>query len=138
PLKNDVKVFRVTEMYLILAEAAVAENQLGTAAGYIQQIRSARKYTAGPAPLPVYTSQAEGYRDVLKERRVELSFEGHRYVDLRRLGAVAGVSIDRHPQDDYFNSNTPLTLPITDYRWTFPIPQIEIAGNPGIVQNPGY
>src|SRR5690606_7845943 len=87
PLKNDVKVFRVTEMYLILAEAAVAENQLGTAAGYIQQIRSARKYTAGPAPLPVYTSQAEGYRDVLKERRVELSFEGHRYVDLRRLGA---------------------------------------------------
>ena len=138
PLKNDIKIFRVTEMYLILAEAAVAENQLSLAADYIQQIRTARKYTAGPAALPVYTSQVDGYRDVLKERRVEFAFEGHRYVDLRRLGAIAGVSIDRHPQDDFFNSNTPLTLPITDYRWTFPIPQIEIAGNPTIVQNSGY
>lgn len=138
PLKNDIKVFRVSEMYLILAEAAIAENNLTQAATYIQQIRSARKYTAGPAALPVYTSQAQAYRDMLKERRVELCFEGHRYIDLRRLGATAGVTNDRNAMDDYFNPNTPLSLSITDHRWTLPIPQAEILGNPSIQQNPGY
>lgn len=138
PLRNDIKVFRVSEMYLILAEAAAAENQLSTAATYIQQIRTARKYTAGAANLPVYNTQADAYKDILKERRAELCFEGHRYVDLRRLGALAGVSIDRNAQDDYFNPSTPLSIPITDHRFTFPIPQQERAGNPSIVQNPGY
>src|SRR5690606_6940265 len=45
PLKNDIKVFRVSEMYLILAEAAVYENQLAIAADYIQQVRNARRYS---------------------------------------------------------------------------------------------
>lgn len=137
PLKNDIKVFRVSEMYLILAEAAVYENQLAIAADYIQQVRNARRYS-GTAPLPSYANQQAGYQDVLKERRVELCFEGHRYVDLRRLGAIAGVSNDRNADDDYFNPNTPLTLSITDHRWTFPIPNAEKLGNPNIQQNPGY
>lgn len=137
-LKNDIKIFRVSEMYLILAEAAAAENQLATAADLIKQVRDARRYPNPDTPLPVYGSKVDALRDVLKERRVELAFEGHRYIDLRRLGQEAGVSIDRHANDDYFNPNTPLTLPITDHRFTLPIPQAEILGNPSIQQNPGY
>jgi hypothetical protein len=56
---------------------------------------------------------------------------------LKRLGARTNKSIDRNITDDSV-PNTPLTLPIDDFRFTFPIPQDEIAGNLTIVQNPGY
>jgi hypothetical protein len=138
-LRNDIKVFRTSEMYFILAEAAVAEGDLATAATLITAVRTSRRTLNVAVPVPVYGTAAVALRDILKERRVELCFEGHRYVDLRRLGAAAGVSIDRSPLDDGgAGLNAPLTLPITDYRWTFPIPSAEIQGNPGIVQNPGY
>ena len=135
PLRNDEKVFRLSEMYLILAECAVVENDFVTAAGYIKQIRDKRNYL-GPVTLPTYTSAAQAYSDILLERRVELAFEGHRYIDLKRLGALANKSIDRHPTDDV--STVPTTLPVTDYRFTLPIPRNEVQGNPSITQNPGY
>lgn len=135
PLKNNVKVVRLSEMYLILAECAVKENDLPTAANYIKQIRQTRKY-AGTAATPSYANATAALQDILKERRVELAFEGHRYVDLRRLGAEANVSIDRSTLDDIVA--TPTTLSITDHRFTMPIPTTEIQGNPTIQQNPGY
>lgn len=136
PLKNDVKVFRLSEMYFILAECAAQTNDLTTAATYIKQVRDARMYT-GTAVLPLYNTKADALKDILRERRVELAFEGHRYADLKRLGADAGVSIDRNASDDFL-TGTPLTLSLTDHRWTLPIPASEINGNPGIQQNPGY
>ncbi|MBW7675636.1 RagB/SusD family nutrient uptake outer membrane protein [Chryseobacterium chendengshani] len=135
PLKNDIKIIRLSEIYLILAECE-AQTNLTNAATYVKAVRDARKYT-GTATLPVYGNKQQALRDILKERRVELCFEGHRYVDLRRLGQEAGVSIDRNPLDDIVSS-TPLTLPITDFRFTLPIPSAEINGNPTIQQNPGY
>lgn len=138
-LRNDIKVFRTTELHFIRAEAAAYNNDFTTAATIIHNVRMARRFMNVTIPVPVYTSQAQAYADILKERRAELAFEGHRYVDLRRLGAKAGVSIDRSPLDDGgAGLNAPLTLPIGDYRWTFPIPAAEIAGNATIVQNPNY
>lgn len=136
PLRNDIKVFRLSEMYFILAECAAQSNNLTSAATYIKAVRDARKYS-GTATLPVYATKIDALKDILRERRAELCFEGHRYVDLRRLGAEAGVSIDRNAGDDIISS-TPLTLDITDHRFTLPIPVTEIAGNPSIQQNPGY
>lgn len=137
PLKNNIKVVRLSEMYLILAECAVKEStpDLAAAANYVQQIRQARRYS-GTAATPTYATVTEALQDILKERRTELAFEGHRYIDLRRLGAEANVSIDRSNQDDIVA--TPTTLSITDYRFTMPIPSSEILGNPTIQQNPGY
>jgi len=139
PLRNDIKVFRLSEMYFILAECE-AQTPAGyvAAANYIKAVRDARRFNSlTPADLPIYANKTDALRDILTERRVELAFEGHRYVDLRRLGAEAGVSIDRNANDD-FNPNTPLTLNITDFRFTLPIPSSEILGNPSIQQNPGY
>lgn len=141
PLRNDIKLFRVTEMQLILAECAAngAPTDLATAANIIRNIRQARNMsTTVPVPVPVYTTVQQALRDILVERRVELAFEGHRFIDIKRLGQVAGVSIDRNAGDDRLNSATPLTLPLSDYRWTLPIPANEINGNPTIQQNPGY
>lgn len=136
PLKNDIKIFRMSEMYFILAECAVAENQLPIAAGYIKNIRDARNRLAAQ-PLPVYADEQQAWADILKERRKELCFEGHRYIDIKRLGTVANKSIDRSIIDDIILT-LPTTISNTDYRFTLPIPQDEIAGNPNIQQNPGY
>ncbi len=136
PLRNDIKIFRLSEMYFILAECAVVENQLATAAGYIKNIRDARNRLAAQ-PLPSYADQQQAWADILKERRKELCFEGHRFIDIKRLGVLANKSIDRNITDDLILS-LPTTISNTDYRFTLPIPQDEISGNPTIQQNPGY
>ncbi len=137
-LRNDIKIYRISEMYFILAECAVVENQLSTVAGYIKNIRDARS-RIGAVALPVYTSAQDAWADIVDERRKELCFEGHRYIDLKRLGVLANRSIDRNASDDRL-ATTPLTISNTDYRFTMPIPQSEIQGNPNIrdQQNPGY
>ncbi|WP_312075208.1 RagB/SusD family nutrient uptake outer membrane protein [Chryseobacterium sp.] len=136
PSRNDLKVFRLSEMYFILAECAVEEGDYPGAAARIKAVRDARNYLA-PVTLPVYTTKAQAYTDILLERRKELYLEGHRYLDLKRLGEVAGVAIDRDPTDDL--KTIPVTIPINDYRMrSLPIPRAETQGNPTIVQNPGY
>ncbi|HFK5529487.1 TPA: RagB/SusD family nutrient uptake outer membrane protein [Elizabethkingia anophelis] len=136
PLRNDQKVFRLSEMYFILAECAVNDNQLSIAADYIFKVRQARQIS-GTIPVPNYANETEAWADILKERRIELAFEGHRYIDIKRIGKLANKSIERDPTDD-FDKKALLTLPSDDYRFTLPIPLGETQGNPTIVQNPGY
>ena len=135
-LRNDIKMFRLSEMYFILAEVAVHDGDLAGAATRIRAIRGNRS-KGGLAATITYTSPQQAYADILLERRRELCFEGHRYVDLKRMGVAAGVGIDRDKYDDD-NQNLPLTLPASDYRFTLPIPLDEINANPNVQQNPGY
>lgn len=136
PLRNDAKIFRLSDMYLIAAEAAAYAGDLAGAATYVNAVRNARSIS-GDAGEISYATIPEALRGVLQERRLELAFEGHRYLDLKRSGKAAGVSIDRDRTDDKFD--TPLTLPIDDYRMrSLPIPKPELQGNPNIQQNPGY
>ncbi len=137
PLMNDLKVFRSSEMLLILAEARAAQNDLAGAAALIDQLRDARFGSNQAAPS--YGSQAEAFAGILDERRIELCFEGHRYKDLKRLGVAANRGIDRDLTDCTTQSGA-CTLPANDFRFALPIPIVEINGNPGIAsqQNPGY
>lgn len=137
-LRNDIKLFRLSEMYFILAECATKENDLPTAANYIKAVRDARNYL-GPQTAPVYADATAAWTDILLERRLELCFEGHRYIDIKRLGTLAGQtnSIDRNEVDDIIKP-LPLTIPNSDHRFTLPIPLDETLANPTIQQNPGY
>jgi hypothetical protein len=136
PLMNDLKVFRVSEMYLIRAEAAVAQGDLGLAASLLKEIRDARFGT--DTPLPVLGTSTLAYSAILDERRVELCFEGHRYLDLKRLGTKAGEGVSKDAVDCAFNGACSLSP--DDYRFTLPLPIVEFNGNPGLreQQNPGY
>ncbi len=137
-LRNDLKIFRNSEMVLILAECEVASSNLTAAATLVRSIRTARTFAAPAPALPVYATAQAAWADILLERRKELAFEGHRYLDIKRLAALAGnQGITRDNTDDDI-PNQPLTLALSDYRFTLPIPQLEIAGNVGIQQNPGY
>ena len=135
-LVNDIKVCRLSEMYLIKAEALVATGDLPGAAAAVKAVRDAR--TNRVQPLPVYANAAEGYKDVLKERRLEFIAEGYRFIDLKRLGGVANEGILRDPQDCAVNGAC--SLPVSDYRFALPIPTVESNANGAILatQNPGY
>jgi starch-binding outer membrane protein, SusD/RagB family len=135
PLRNDAKVFRLSEMVLILAECDIVDGNLPGAAARVKQIRDARN-RLGVQPLPVYGSPQAAWADVLLERRKELCYEGHRYIDLKRLGQLAGQGIDRDEYD--LDAPGALSIPVNDYRFTFPVPLSELLGNPTIVQNPQY
>jgi len=136
-LLNDNKVFRSSEMHLIVAEAKIARNDLAGAAADIKELRDARFGTA--QPLPVYSSQQQAYAALLNERRVEFAFEGHRWKDIKRLGVRANQGARRDPKDVSFFGMTEFLAP-DDYRFTLPIPLVEFNGNPDIraQQNPGY
>tara|TARA_R110001592_G_scaffold157863_1_gene388779 strand:- start:3056 stop:4546 length:1491 start_codon:yes stop_codon:yes gene_type:complete len=134
PLMNDLKIFRSAEMVLIRAEAAVAANNLAGAAGYIKQLRDARFNAA--QPLPTYASQQIAYADILNERRIEFAFEGHRYLDLKRIGVAANQGVLRDPVDCAINGACDLAA--SDFRFAAPIPLVELNANPVIQQNPQY
>ena len=136
-LLNDNKVFRSSELHLIIAEAKISRNDLTGAAADIKALRDIR-LNANTA-LPVYSSQQEAYSALLNERRVEFAFEGHRWKDIKRLGVRANQGAVRDPKDVQVFGMT-ATLAPDDHRFTLPIPLVEFNGNPEIAtqQNPGY
>jgi hypothetical protein len=135
PLMNNLKVLRVAEQYLINAEAKVANGDIPGAMTIIDEIRDARFGSDQPAPTAANTTEAFGV--ILDERRVELAFEGHRYLDLGRLGSRGDRNIEKDPLDcELYGGCTPPDL--NSYKWRFPIPQVELDANNAISQNPGY
>ncbi|WP_405370894.1 RagB/SusD family nutrient uptake outer membrane protein [Nonlabens sp. Asnod2-A12] len=136
---NDIKVIRVAEMYFILAEEAASRGDFITAAQQIKIIRDAR-YTT-PAPAPVYASQTEAFSDILAERKIEFFAEGHRYIDVRRIGDLAGEGYDRNEIDCSLYPSAECDLSFNDFRvQALPIPQDETRTNTVIAaqQNSGY
>jgi starch-binding outer membrane protein, SusD/RagB family len=137
---NDLKVVRLSEMYFIKAEARAAANDPAGAALAVKAVLDRRFPTAQTV---TYGTTAAAWTGILAERRLEFAFEGYRFVDLKRLGTLAGQGIDRDPADytsssaNYPGAN-PSNLPLTSFKWALPIPQSEINGNGGIQQNPGY
>lgn len=123
--RSDTKVLRLSEVYLIAAEASVGINE-ADALTYVNDITSRRGADA------IATTGAQLYEDIITERRKELAFEGDRYLDLQRL-----------KRDVFRSANYPAaadTIPYSNYRRILPIPQTEVDANPNIKpqQNEGY
>lgn len=138
---SDHKIVRLSEMYLIKAEARANANDLVGAATAIKSILDKRFSVA--QTLPVYANQTAAWKAILDQRRIEFAFEGYRFIDLKRLGTLAAAGIDRDPADYSSASNNfpganPANLPLTSNKWALPIPQEELNANPSIQQNPGY
>jgi len=125
----DVKMMRLSEMYLIRAEAKAETNDLPGAAADYNLLRQNRitGYTA-----ETFADKTDAITKIYNERARELCFEGFRFFDhIRR-----GVAITRPAAD--VQSTAWQNLPASDYRMLFPIPQASILANPNMVQNPGY
>jgi hypothetical protein len=115
-------VFRLTEQYLIRAEARTQQGDLIGAKEDLNKIR----HRAGLGDTSAITQQ-EILEAILQERRWEFFTEyGHRFFDLKRSGQINTVL-----------SNLKLGWNSSDA--LFPIPQTELSANPNLrPQNPGY
>lgn len=133
---NDIKLIRGSEMYLIMVETMARAGLLDQAELAMKTFRDVRLLT-GNALTPNYATTDDALVDVLEERRIELAFEGHRYLDLKRLGTELGIGIDRDDAD-CSSFSAPCNLQAGDYRFTLPIPRNEVRANPTIEQNPQY
>lgn len=134
-LTNHFKAFRSAEMALVLAEARARQGNFTGAEQAIMLLRNQR--IAGADPANFGNSLQTALTEILLERRKELAFEGHRYIDLKRIGREIGVNLVRDSRD-CTSFSAACSLPTTDYRFTMPIPTNETNPNPGIQQNPQY
>jgi hypothetical protein len=112
---NPAYILRISEMYLIRAEALGRTNGLAD----LNLVRTKRGLAAlAPADVPDDPTYAQFVAD---ENRAEFNFEGHRYFDLARTGQINAV----------------LGVPATNS--VYPIPQVQLTATHGaVVQNPGY
>lgn len=125
---NNMRVLRLSDIYLIGAEAALKKPQPDQTKA--DEYLNAIIQRANPAAVHVTATEEL----VLKERRKELVMEGHRFFDAMRLGKAITRSGGFH-----FLNNVDLINPTwSDFRCVKPIPQAEIDVNHNIEQNPDY
>ena len=85
-----------------------------------------------------YGSLTDALIDILAERRRELCFEGHRFLDLKRIGKELSIGVNRDSRDCASFNASNCELAPTSYLFTLPIPRNELNANNSIEQNPGY
>jgi starch-binding outer membrane protein, SusD/RagB family len=107
-------IIRYADVLLMLAEALGEGTE---SYNLINQVRA----RAGLAPISASTPGSFNEK-LLKERRVELAFENHRWADLKRFGVAQQVMAAK--------GYTAKLL--------FPIPQRELDVSPGMEQNPEH
>ena len=152
--KNDVPIFRVADILLAMAEARAAKgefssgstepddilNQTTDVYSIIYTLRFNRSTIPSLISMPEITDTRSAFNAILNERRVEFAFEGHRYLDMKRLGAKAGSEgFTRYSKDCQINGAC--NLPVNSFKMTLPIPITEMTGNNSLTsdsQNPGY
>lgn len=123
----DVCFMRLSELYLILAEAKAQLNE-ADAADTLYSLVHRRN--------PLYTrSTASGealVSEILLQRRIELWGEGFRFLDLKRLNQ----RLDRTNSNHKENLCSILSVEAGDKSWEFLIPQKELTANDKVEQNP--
>lgn len=89
--EQDWPEFRYAETMLILAEC-LAQNPAGMTESrqIVYELRK-KRFHNNNIPAPAYNTTNEAVDYILKERAVELAFEGHRFWDLRRTGKAIQV-----------------------------------------------
>lgn len=130
---NSIIKMRYADILLLKAEALISKGDYSAAAQIINQTRR----RAGLADLPASATSSKDAieKAYLKERRLELALEGHRWFDLVRLDKVEEVMNAVYSKDE---GRPAQVYPYTSLSYILPIPQDVIDQNPNLVQNPGY
>jgi hypothetical protein len=115
---NDVALLRYADVVLVKAEALWRMGNSREALVTLNNLRTQRGAT------PYASISAEG-QEILRERGLELYWEGHRRTDLIRF--------------DHFTKGTWFAKQVSpDYFSIFPIPTKALAANSILTQNTGY
>jgi len=131
----DSKVLRTAEVLLNRAEA-YARSGNATLALADLNLLGANRYSSY---TPVALSGSALLDQILKERRLELAFEGDRFWDLKRRNQP----VTRDPNFGDRADGTGVkyiftSLPAGNHRFQLPYPSAEVNFNTKLKQNPGY
>jgi hypothetical protein len=141
---NNWPVLRYSDVLLMLAESInEASGPNAEAYDYLNQVRK----RAGLGALDGLSKDA--FRTaVLKERRVELAFENHRWFDLQRTNTPSQLTalMNAHGAGEKANPTVvrggiafnALDYVYSDFEYYLPIPAPQILINKNLTQNPGY
>lgn len=140
-IMNMSKPFRLSEMYLIAAEAEARQGHVEPASNYLNTFLKNRldgyrenTYASANSILPV----------IKEEREKEFVGEGMRMSDIRRYGEGFERYADHEENEDLngivVKLGRNLKYSKDDYRLTWPIPKAELDANTNLAgqQNPGY
>ncbi|MDM1296494.1 RagB/SusD family nutrient uptake outer membrane protein [Sphingobacterium sp. N143] len=117
PAKDPTYIVRIAEILLIRAEASAELGDYTQALTDLNRIRSRAALKARPSS----TDKDQILSWIADERRLEFTFEAHRWFDLVRTGRakqVLGIQ--------------------EDFRLLLPIPYSQLLADPALEQNPGY
>ena len=123
----DFPMFRLADVYLMLAESAYRNGDQGTALNYINMLRE-RAYGNSNNNM-----SSINLDDILDERSRELAWEGSRRTDLIRFG--------KFTSGDYvwpFKGGDVTGIGTSSHLELYPIPTSDLILNPNLTQNPGY
>ncbi len=139
---------RLTDVYLMYAEAAHAAYGAQTAPGSYsltaEEAINTLRNRAGVAPVQFTSDQNKFMDEVRRERAVEMSWEGHRWMDLRRwrLGELTRYKEKTGLRFDagytYFKEEIIRTKVFDEKHYWLPFPQNDTELYQGFEQNPGW
>lgn len=128
------KLFRIAEMYLIVAEAAYKLGQTTDAQTYLDKLRKARGLEN--------VTYTDIWQEIQDERNREFAFEGVRLIDIKRWGLSV---VRKTPQNEsiimrdpasYYNE---LNISPDNYKMVWPLPPSDIILEEGkLKQNKGW
>ncbi|WP_350284992.1 RagB/SusD family nutrient uptake outer membrane protein [uncultured Croceitalea sp.] len=131
------RLIRYADVLLMLAEAENENGDQTEAINLVNQVRQRAEIT----PLAAGLSEEQVFDAIVEERIMELTGEGHRYLDLVRwgladevLGTGSTIAGGRHPKS--LAGESAVFTPGRDELLWIPVP--ELNANPNLDQNPGY
>lgn len=128
---NNYVVTRYADALLMYAEALMNTGNKDEAVKYVNQVRAR-------VQLPAITVAELDIDRILLERRLELTFEGHRFFDLVRTGKAVEVLTKALMTKVDYDDFIAISEPISENQLILPIPVGEIEKDQTLQQNPGY
>ena len=122
---NDWIVTRYADVLLLHVESILAGGMSTTAPAALESFQAVRDRAGLTDTVTEITME-----DLMNERRVELAFENHRFLDLKRFGEAQQVLSEFSAANSH---------DIQAFELLLPIPAAEISISQGFLeQNPGY
>ncbi len=120
-LTRAMPIMKVSELYLLRAQARIGAGDLVGATADINMVRTNQ---GGLAPYPTFMSANDAITAVLYEKRYSLLFEGaQRLVDLRAYSRLKATYFKKETADDIFQT-------------ALPVPNGEVNARGGTVPTP--
>jgi len=148
-------LIRYSEVLLNYSEALARTNDLSNSLLLLNAVRNRAVAVVDRYNGTTFASQNSQIQAILNERRIEFIGEGRRWPDIHRLstdptyttGGIPNKLLYSQYDASSFQAGSDMTtagsitsIPYSDFRFLYPISNVEIANNPTLAsqQNPGY